>query len=161
MTHMISGDLKNIQHLKTSHTAVQSSSNSANTISTLIGSEISYTPFTGSNKVVYEISFYCENSVYPFVIFHLEHADAGSNNWSEINAKYRKNLGVGGHTSQLNRYYVSWKYVLPSWSGEKQLRITMGSHNSNRSLDFHKVKVWDGASVNDKFCDTNLLMYSL
>jgi hypothetical protein len=161
MTYMIPGDLKSIQYLKTTHTSMQSSSNSGNTLITLTGSEISYTPFPDSEKVVYEISFYAENSGYPFVCCHLEHADAGNTNWTEINAKYKKNIGVGGITGQLNRYYIAWRFVLPSWSGEKQLRIRIGSHNSNRSLDFHKIKVWDGAGANDKFCDTNLLVYSI
>lgn len=160
MTYMITGDLKNIQYLKTTHTSMQTSSSSANTFITLSGSEISYVPFHNSDKVVYEISFYSEKLGNPFVAAYLEHYVSGT--WSEINQKYRKNWGLGGSTSQMNRWPICWRFVLPSWSGERSLRIRIAQHAANRQINLHQITDWDGAgSVTNKFCNTNLIVYSI
>lgn len=162
MTHIPYSGFKNMQTLVTSHTSVQTSSSSGNTFITLDGSEITYTPAASASNVIYEINFYCQRSGFPFVGAYLEKADAGNSNWSEIHAKYRRNFGIGGSSAQTNRYYIAWRYVLPTWSGSKQLRIRMASHNANRHFNFHKLTEWDGAgSVADKFCNTNLIVYSI
>jgi hypothetical protein len=162
MTHIPNGSFKNMQTLVTSHTSVQTSSSVGNAFITLDGSEITYTPSTSASNVVYEIVFYCQNSGYPFICAYLENADVGNTNWSEIHEKYRKNFGVSGYSTQTNRFYTTWRYVLPIWSGPKQLRIRIGSHNANRQINLHQLTEWDGAgSVTNKFCNTNLIVYSI
>ena len=160
MTYMISGDLKNVQYLTTTHTSVQSTSSSANTFITLSGSEISYVPFSNSDKVIYEISFYSEKQGNPFITAYLEHYVSGS--WTEINSKYRKNWGNGNSTSQMYRWPIYWRFVLPSWTGERSLRIRLGQHAANRQVNLHQITDWDGSgSITDQFCNTNLLIYSV
>ena len=161
MTYMLPSGFKNLQAISTTHTSVQSTSNYGNSFITLSGSEITYTPHTSSTKVIYEISFYGEKSGYPWMNVQIQHADEGASNWTEINARYKRNVGVSGYSSQTNRYYIVWRYVLPTWSGAKQLRIRMASHNANRSFHFHKLEDWDGTSATDKFCNTNLIVYSV
>ena len=160
MTYKLSSALKNIEHLITTHTSVQTTSASANTFITVSGSEITYEPSADASKVIYEISFYCEKaSGSPFTAAYLEHYTSGS--WSEINARYRKNWGLGGSNSQTNRWPIYWRFVLPSWVGERNLRIRLGSHAANRQINLHKITDWDGSSAIDKFCNTNLVVYSI
>ena len=123
------------------------------------GTEVTYTPSSDASKVIYEISFYSEASGIPFTAAYLEHYTSGS--WSEINARYRKNWGLGGSSSQTHRWPIYWRFVLPSWVGERNLRIRLGQHAANRQINLHKITDWDGSSATDKFCNTNLLVYSI
>tara|TARA_B100000212_G_C27361539_1_gene528428 strand:+ start:1010 stop:1492 length:483 start_codon:yes stop_codon:yes gene_type:complete len=160
MSYKFNSILKNSKYLVTSHSSVQATSASAATFVTLSGSEISYTPSENSTKVIYEISFYSEKQGNPFVAAYLQHYVSGS--WSEIHNKYRKNWGLGGSTSQMNRWPIYWRFVLPSWTGERSLRIRLGQEAANRQINLHQVTDWDGAgSITDKFSNTNLLVYSI
>ena len=154
--------MKNIQTIVTQNTSVQSTSNSGNVYTTINGSEITYTPDPDADSVVYEIAFYGEKQGKTFVIGELQTADVGNSNWTEINAKYRKNIGHGGsNTSQKYRYYINWKFIVPSWSGPKQLRIQIASHVSNININLHQIPDWDGSSSSNTFCNTNLIVYSI
>lgn len=160
MTIIYSDTFENLQTLVTTHTSSQATSNNANTFITVSGSEITYTPASGSDKVVYEISFYGEKAGITYLCCQLQHYVSGS--WSEIDAKYKKNLGNSGSSSQSYRYYIVWRFVLPAWTGSRQLRLVIGSNKTNRNINLHKLTNWDGSSsVTDQFCNTNLLVYSI
>ena len=159
MTLIYSDTFKNLQTLVTTHTSSQETSNSSNTFITILGSEITYTPASGSNKVVYEISFYGEKAGINFTSCQLQHYVSGS--WSEVDAKYKKNFGNSGSTNQSYRYYIVWRFVLPAWTGSRQLRLRIGSNRNNRRINLHQLTNWDGSSVTDQFCNTNLLVYSI
>tara|TARA_B100000963_G_C22521948_1_gene623492 strand:- start:252 stop:734 length:483 start_codon:yes stop_codon:yes gene_type:complete len=160
MTYKFNSTLKNSKYLITNHTSVQTTSNSSNTYSTLLGSEISYEPSENSSKVIYEISFYSEKQGLAFTGAYLEHYVSGA--WSEINQRYRKNWGLGGSTTnQMNRWPIYWRFVLPSWSGERSLRIRLAHHTTNRQINLHQITHWDGTTATDQFCNTNLVVYSI
>ena len=161
MTYKLNSVLKNSKYLITNHTSVQTTSNSSNTFSTLLGSEISYEPSGNASKVIYEISFYSEKQGLTLTGAFLEHYVSGA--WTEINQKYRKNWGLAGSTtSQMNRWPIYWRFVLPSWSGERNLRIRLAHHATNIQINLHQITDWDGAgSVSDRFCNTNLIVYSI
>ena len=160
MTYKLNSILKNSKYLVTNHTSVQTTSSSSGTFVTLLGSEISYKPSENASKVVYEISFYSEKLGNPFVGAYLEHYVSGA--WSEINQRYRKNWGLGNSTSQMNRWPIYWRFVLPSWTGERSLRIRLAQHAANRTINLHQITHWDGnSSVTDKFSNTNLIVYSI
>ena len=162
MTHIISGNFKKLKSAVTTHSSVQATSNLFNTFVTLNGSEITYTPDITATNVAYEISFYGEKiNNYMFLVGQLEIADDGDTNWSEINAKYRKNFGHSGSSSQSYRWYISWRFVVPTWSGSKQLRIRIAHPRANDGINLHKMTDWDGSSATDQFCNTNLLVYSI
>ena len=159
MSYIADKIIKNPKAIITTHTSQQTSSSSANTAVILSGSEITYTPDTSASKVVYEIMFYSEIiNDNGFISLELQHYV--SNTWSEINAKFNKNMGIGG-SSQKMRYCNTYRYVLPTWTGSRQLRIAMGSHATGRQIDFHQLTNWDGATATDQFCNTNLLVYSI
>ncbi len=159
MTIIYSDTFKNLQTLVTTHSSSQATSNNANTWTTISGSEITYTPSSGSDKVVYEISFYGEKIGINFTSSQLQHYVSGS--WSEINTKYKKNFGNSGSASQSYRYYIVWRFVLPAWTGSRQLRLRIASNGTSRNLNLHQITNWDGSSVTDQFCNTNLLVYSI
>jgi len=159
MSYIADRLIKNPVYKVTTHTSKQTSSFSENTGIVLSGSEITYTPTPNATKVVYEIMFYAEMiDKESFTSYYLEHYTSGS--WSEINSKFRRNLGLGG-ANQRMRYCVKFRFILPPWTGERQLRISLGSHENNREIDLHQLTDWDGSSVTDQFCNTNLLVYSI
>ena len=159
MSYVADKIIKNPKYKVTTHTSKQTSSASANTGTVLTGSEITYTPIPNATKVVYEIMFYAEmidqNS---FTSYYLEQYVSGS--WSDIDSKFRRNLGLSG-SDQRMRYCVKFRFVLPAWTGERQLRISLGSYANNMEIDLHQLTHWDGSTATDQFCNTNLLVYSI
>tara|TARA_R100000426_G_C4821410_1_gene110656 strand:- start:1031 stop:1510 length:480 start_codon:yes stop_codon:yes gene_type:complete len=159
MSYIADRLIKNPAYKVTTHTSKQTSSSSGNTGIVLSGSEITYTPTPNAAKVVYEIMFYAEmidqNS---HTSYYLEHYISGS--WSDIDSKFRRNLGLDG-ANQRMRYCVKFRFVLPAWTGERQLRISVGSYENNREIDLHQLTDWEGSSASDQFCNTNLLVYSI
>tara|TARA_R100000773_G_C4207784_1_gene108155 strand:- start:324 stop:809 length:486 start_codon:yes stop_codon:yes gene_type:complete len=161
MSYRLNNILKNSKYLVTNHSSVQTTSSSSGTFVTLLGSEISYKPSENASKVIYEISFYSEKQGVTFTSAFLEHYVSGT--WSEINQKYRKNWGLGGtNTNQMYRWPTYWRFVLPSWTGERNLRIRLGHSAANRQINLHQITDWDGAgSVTNRFCNTSLFVYSI
>lgn len=162
MSYYLQNIFKNPKTVITTHTSSQASSDTANAMLTLTGSEVTYTPSSDSTKVIYEISFYAEkiNGI-TFQGAYLQRYDTGSSSWVEINERYRRNFGNSGTSGQAYRYYFHWRFVLPTWTGSRQLRIILGSNASNRNILMNQMTEWDGSSASSKFCNTNLLVYSI
>lgn len=160
MTYKLAEHFLNPKVLITTHTSSQTSSNAANTYTTISGTEISYTPASGSTSVIYDVSFYARglNNV-TFQAFYLEHYQ--NNTWSEINSRYRRNVGNSGGVNQAYRWFIHFQYVLPTWTGSRDFRLRCASNGSNRAMTFHQPSYWDGASTSTTFTNTNLLMYSI
>lgn len=160
MSHLLNKIIKNPKTIVTTHTSAQTTTTSSGDTNVILGSEVTYEPEGGSTKVVYEIS-YCAEKIngYHFSLIQLEEYTSGS--WSEINQKYRHNIG-NWSVSQSQRWYFHFRYVVPSWSGSRQLRINNKTYSSSSgALSVHKMTEWDGSSATDKFCNTNLLVYSI
>ena len=161
MTYFINSDILNQEYQVTTHSAMQTTSASANTFITVTGSEITFTPHSDATYVIYEIGFYAQVINYQsFQHIKFEYSDDGES-WSEFDANLGKNFGP----SSAGDYYrdiMYLKYVVPTWSGARQLKISSSSHQSSRQTQFHQVTDWDGAgSVSDRFCNTNLIVYSI
>ena len=82
---------KNPQAIITQNTSAQITSTSGNTYITINGSEITYTPVTGSSKVIYEIGFYVEalnKAAFQHIVLEqiLEHGLQLITNLEEISA---------------------------------------------------------------------------
>ena len=159
MSYVADKIIKNPKAIITTHTSQQTSSSNANTEVVLSGSEITYSPDPNATKVVYEIMFYSEIiNDNGFIGLELQHYVLGT--WTEINARFTKNMGIGG-SNQKMRYCNTYRYVLPTWTGARQLRISTASHANGRQIDFHQLTHWDGSTATDQFCNTNLLVYSI
>tara|TARA_S200000501_G_C20838612_1_gene750532 strand:+ start:1037 stop:1522 length:486 start_codon:yes stop_codon:yes gene_type:complete len=151
---------KNPQAVITTNSSGQTTSASANTYVTINGSEITYTPVAGSNKVIYEIGFYVQGlNKASFQHFVLEENTGSS--WSIVDNKFGKNIGADA-SSQNVRDYIYYRFIIPSWSGSRQLRLQVAGHVSNREMTYHQMTDWDGSgSITNKFCNTSLLVYSI
>ena len=160
MTYSDNSIFKKPLHVVTEHTANQATSSSGDSFITINGSEISYTPASDAVKVVYEISFYAKKESYiTFSAVQLE--EYINSAWSEINAKYRRNFGNSGATSQTNRYLLHYRFVLPTWSGERQLRLRISATGSSRNVVLHEIDYWEGSSISSIYMNTSLLLYSI
>lgn len=150
----------NPQAVLTTNSSAQTSSTSANTYITINGSEITYTPVTGSNKVIYEIGFYLQAlNKASFQSFVLEQNVGGS--WSIVNNKFGKEIAAAANYQNI-RDYVYFRFIIPSWSGSRQLRLRVAGHASHRHMTYHQMTDWDGTgSVTNRFCNTNLFVYSI
>lgn len=160
MTYLLDAAIKNPQFLITEHTSAQVTSSSANTAVIITGSEFTYSPHPQANKVVYEIGFYGERKNY--IVFQcLTLQEYVNNVWTEINSRFLKNIGNSGSVDQNARYFIHYRYVLPTWTGNKQLRLITASSSAGRQIALHGLSNWNGAATTSKFCNTNLLMYSI
>tara|TARA_E500000331_G_C17260029_1_gene714840 strand:+ start:2432 stop:2923 length:492 start_codon:yes stop_codon:yes gene_type:complete len=155
--------IKSPKVIITTHTSNQMTSSAANTEVIVTGSEIAYTPAPDSSKVIYEIMFYSETvDNNGMLMCRLQNYLSGS--WSEVDLKNIKVWGIGPQASGENqemRYCCSFRYILPAWSGERQLRLSITSHHTGREMSLHQLTNWDGSSATDQFCNTNLLVYSI
>ena len=161
MTYVFESVFKKPKWLVTSHTSNQLTPNTINTPVTILGSEITYEPISNADSVIYEISFYAEriNGI-SYEGLYLQEYNGTS--WVEINQRNRKNYGCGGsNTSQSYRYFNHLRYILPAWSGNKQLRLISAPTYANRPTSMHQMTEWDGTSSSNTFCNTTLLVYSI
>ena len=93
----------NPQAVITTNTSGQTTSTSANTYVTINGSEITYIPAAGSNKVIYEIGFYVQGlNKASFQHFVLEQ-NTGSG-WSIIDNKFGKNIAAAASNQNIRDY---------------------------------------------------------
>ena len=159
MTYLNLSYGKNPQAIYTINTSAQTTSTTANTYITVNGSTISYTPDSSASKVVYEIGFYAEiKNKYGFQHIILEWNNSG---WEQPDVKFGKNFGVFGN-GQYFRDFLCMRYIIPTWSGSRDLRLRSSPHNSNYDATYHQVTDWDGSgSITNRFCNTNLLVYSI
>lgn len=161
MAHLMNSIIKKPMAISTAHTTAQITSTTGGSTNVIIGSEATYEPAANSVKVVYEITYYAEKiNGYNFGLIQLEKYEGGS--WSEINAKFRQNPGNWG-VSQDQRWYFHYRFIVPSWTGAKQLRLNnvTYSYQTANALTIHQMTKWDGSASTDKFCNTNLLIYSI
>ena len=162
MTYITHSVLKNPKAITTVNSSMQDTGDSKNTFLTINGSEIAYTPTSDASKIVYEISFFAKRfNDYTLSVLHLEESSDGGSSWSEINEKFRKNFGHAGPSGQSHRWYLHFRYVLPAWSGEKQLRLRISPTHNTFRLELHEDSYWEGGAVSDFYINTNLLMYSI
>ena len=159
MTYGLQTAFTKLHHKRTAHTSSQVGGSSAGDKITVTGSEATYTPNAAASKVVYEISYYAEkDSGSHSVTVTLEHYVSGS--WSEVDSSYLRTFlisGAGGQSCRLNMHH---RWVIPAWSGERNLRVRLGTRWASMHLTLHKLTEWDGASTSSEFSDTSLIIYS-
>ena len=160
MTYGIQTAYEQLYYQRTSHTSQQSASSSNLGSIIILGSEASYTPSTSSSKVVYEINFHGERiSWIHNVSFLLEHYSSGS--WSEINTKNARNTLNSGPAGQEMRSNFHLRWIIPTWSGSKNLRLKLLTRESGSQILLHQLTSWNGSNSSTEFSDTSLIIYSV
>tara|TARA_Y100000592_G_scaffold36375_1_gene57710 strand:+ start:1470 stop:1961 length:492 start_codon:yes stop_codon:yes gene_type:complete len=163
MTYLFSKSLgENPQTTITVNTSVQTTPTSGNSYVTVNGSQTTYTPAANTDKVVYEIGFYVEAlNKASFQHLILEHDTNNNNTWSTISQNFGKNFGAFG-AGQYLRDYLYYRFIIPSWSGTRGLRLRSSAHTAIHGVNYHAVTEWDGSgSITNRFCNTSLLIYSV
>ena len=160
MSHLLNTSIKKPKFLVTTHSSAQTTSTTAEVGTVITGSEITYTPTEDAQKVIYEIGFYAEKiNQRSFTGWYLQEYTSGS--WSEIESRYRRNFGWQNHDNQAHRLYTNYRYILPAWSGSKQLRLVAAFPTGEGNIDLNQLSQWDGASATTIFCNTSLLIHSI
>jgi hypothetical protein len=160
MTYGFQTAYDSLFHLKTSHTSAQSGSSSVGGSVTVTGSEATYTPSSSASKVVYEINFFGQRTDdIHNVSFMLYHYVSGA--WAQINDQNARSSIVSGASSQSNRDSYHLRYVIPTWTGARQLRLVLGTRVADEHIILHQLTEWDGSTVSDQFGDTTLIVYSV
>ena len=162
MTYFVNTSILNHKYKITTNSSNQVTSSTANSYLSINGSDISFTPDSNSNYVIYEIGFYAQvinNKSQQHIKF--EYSLDGGSSWSEFNVDLSKNFGPN-ITSDYYRNHIYLKYVVPSWTGTRQLRISSAAASANSETQFHQITEWDGSgSISNRFCNTSLLVYSV
>ena len=173
MTYLLDSAIKKPKILVTNHSSSQASANNSGSSNKIVisGSEITYNPEINSSKVIYEIGFYAEKkdgNSFQFLRLEYYSTSGKASGWTEYANGYARNIGSVSNLGNQNfRYYVHVRLILSAWSGDKQLRLTMGSPGystfdfDNENIELNQLTNWEGSTVTDKFCNTNLLVYSI
>jgi hypothetical protein len=162
MSYKLDQVYNNLKYIVTSNSSAQVGSTTDGVASIINGSEIDYIPESSATKVIYEISFYLEQISYiTFQVIRLDYSSNGGSSWSEIDAINTKTLTQSGSAGQNMRINCHLRFVVPSWSGERRLRLTTtGTHWHSAAISMHALTKWDGSSSSTDFANTSLIVYN-
>ena len=102
------------------------------------GSTVTYTPTTGADYVVYEISAqsaWNPDANMSYMCTKLEYSTDGGSSWTDI-TETRLTEGNGGTLADNVWHPISLVYILDTWSGERQIRMSgrAYAHNTEYTL---------------------------
>tara|TARA_Y100001937_G_C6954562_1_gene256180 strand:- start:55 stop:549 length:495 start_codon:yes stop_codon:yes gene_type:complete len=164
MTYITDAAYKNILAVSTTHTSAQNAGAWGQT-DAIDGSTVTYEPVSSSSKIIYKISFYADSqsrtNMYSIAI--QESTNSGAS-WTTINNAYNRMFGMastGVSSGQDQRWYMNSQFILPSWSGQKMLRVIIqGQRPWVTDADLHIITDWDGSS-STRYCNTNVLVHEV
>ena len=136
----------------TTPTAVQGSNTG---YTNLTGSVVNYTPVSGSSFVVYDYRTCFFNSHNNSLIYLKFHYDGGvvANTNHAFFAKFDDgDSGLG---------YKTFTFVLPSWSGSKELKLSYRVHSSSYTARIHRSAYSGDASDTDVYTKIYRQTYSV
>lgn len=122
---------------------------------TMTGSSVNYTPVSGSSFVVYSYSYVItNNSSIPLILYKFFYDGGEISNTNHAHWIYfgDPNGGLG---------YKTFTFVLPSWSGEKNLQVKYRAYNSSYTARIHQSTYSGDASGTDVFVKTYRTTYSV
>jgi len=167
MTHLLKNKdefKKNIKVAKTTITQIGLTTGSWQNVT---GSQISYTPESGSDYVIYEfttVGSYNSNNFHN-ITFQLQYGSDISNleDITTDNVGYINQWGSEGWTSYTRlTEQITLSYTIPSWSGEKVL-VTQAKHSDDsHKSNFNGIRSglgWDSTPNIDLF-NSFVIIYS-
>lgn len=158
MTFITRSSFRGLRVKRTDHTSALNTSTGGNIWTTVTGTEIYYTPENNASSVIFETCFYGEADDSCFYQARLVYSLDGAS-WTQVSDRVNPNGGVYGG-SQYNRFLFTFQFVIPTWTGERQLRLEMASNSSGQDIQLHKMNEWDGAT-NAKYFPTTVMIYSV
>ena len=124
------------------------------TYTDMTGSSVSYTPVTSSSFVVYEYSTFFVNSnnnSLIFIKFFYDGSEVGNTNHGWYSKFDDGDAGLG---------YQHWTFILPSWSGSKDLKMQYRI-NSSYAGRFHQSSYSGEVSGTDVYTKIYRRTYSV
>tara|TARA_R110002020_G_scaffold459391_3_gene677375 strand:+ start:2889 stop:3464 length:576 start_codon:yes stop_codon:yes gene_type:complete len=121
----------------------------------LTGSSVDYTPTTGSSYVVYEYTttFTHGDASSLFQIwFNHDSSNVALTNVSWYGAVANSNAGWG---------YKNFRYIIPSWTGSKNCKLTYRIYDANLEGSIHEVKHSGDGTGTDVFVNIYRTTYSV
>ncbi len=121
------------------NTVFQQNSSSEQVLSSSVvditGTEISYTPEAGADRVVYEYN-----------IQYFNDPDSDNNTYIELNMNSGSgyvSLGSGYRINETNQNvqgqgHYEGKFVIDAWSGSRSLKMTVRAYDNARRVTLHK-----------------------
>ena len=97
------------------------------------GTEVTYTPTSNYNKVIYECNFqtaWNPDAWSSYACSRLQYSDDGGSSWNDINGT----KSLCGNYSVASDYVwgnYMWIFILDTWSGERKLRLAGRSYASD------------------------------
>jgi len=97
------------------------------------GTEITYTPPAGATSVVYECSLqfsWSPDVAHSYACTRLQYSDDNGSTWNTIsNTKVMD--GTSSNVSDYDWFIATYNFLIPTWSGERKLRLAGRSYNSS------------------------------
>jgi len=128
------------------------------TLQVVSGSEITYKPAIHSNYVVYEISFTQDyyNDGTCRANYYLESGSLGDS-FSEVEGC----LNNFGFNTCNPKDVKTLMFIVPSWEGEKALRLSTDCYDINSQIRLHRTAFWEGSSNTTKVNSVSLEVFSV
>jgi len=121
---------------------------------TMTGSSVNYTPVSGSSFVVYNYSYMVTNNAVNSLIlysFFYDGAEVSNTNHAHFIYFGESNAALG---------YKTFTFVLPSWSGEKNLQVKYRVYTSSYTARIHQ-SAYSGSGSADVYVNTYRTTYSV
>ena len=122
---------------------------------TLTGSVVNYTPVSGSSFVVYDYrTCFSNNDTNPLIYFkfHYDGSEIANTNHAFFPRFGSVDAGFG---------YKTFTFVLPSWSGSKELKVSYRAHSSGNTAKIHSSTYSGDATSTDVFTKIYRQTYSV
>ena len=105
------------------------------TVADVAGSEISYTPETNSNFVVYEFKIQFHNDPDNYNLCYYELQKNTGTGYVPLGQGFRLNMQ---HSLAYSQSIISGKFILNSWTGSNDLKISIRSLSSSYEMTLHE-----------------------
>ena len=128
------------------------------TLQVVSGSEITYQPAINSDYVVYEISFTSDHESPDTTVRSTYYLESGSlgGSFSEVEGCINNHGGASSSPKDIK----SLTYVVPSWIGYKNLRLSVDAYDNSKQAKLHNTYHWEG-SISSKKNSVRLEVFSI
>ena len=96
------------------------------------GTEVTYTPVAGSSNVIYECNLQISwdpDGMKSYICSRLQYSDDDGSSWNTYNAT-KMLEGASGSVTDYDWFNFNWIFLIPTWSGERKLRVAGRAYNS-------------------------------
>ena len=96
------------------------------------GTEVTYTPVPGSSNVIYECNLQVSwdpDGMKSYICTRLQYSTNNGSTWGDFSGS-KMFEGASGAVADNDWFSFCWIFLLPTWSGERLIRLAGRSYNS-------------------------------